>query len=319
VARRGRIEVVRAGREVVLAASAINTPKLLMLSGIGPASHLAGHGIAVLADRPGVGGNLQDHLEVYVQYASARPVTLWRYWNLPGKAWVGARWLLTGTGPGASNQFEACGFIRSAAGVAYPDIQFHFLPLAVRYDGSAAVRGHGFQVHVGPMRSKSRGAVRLRSPDPVAAPAIRFDYMSHPDDWVEFRAALRLTREIMGQPAMAGFVARELAPGPAAVSDAALDDFLRAHAESAYHPCGTARMGRADDPGAVVDPEGRVIGVEGLRVADSSVFPRIPNGNLNAPSIMVGEKMADHILGRPPLPRQNLEPWVHPRWREAQR
>ena len=319
VARRGGVEVIRAGCEVVLAASAINTPKLLMLSGIGPAAHLAEHGLEVLADRPGVGANLQDHLEVYVQYASARPVTLWRYWNLAGKAWVGARWLLTGSGLGASNQFEACGFIRSGAGVEYPDIQFHFLPLAVRYDGHGAVRGHGFQVHVGPMRSRSRGEVRLTSARPEDAPAIRFRYMSHPEDWAEFRACLRLTREIMAQPAMAPYVAREIAPGPEAVSDAALDAFVRAHAESAYHPCGTARMGQADDLQAVVDPQGRVIGVAGLRVADSSVFPRITNGNLNAPSILVGEKMADHILGRPLPPPANLEPWVHPDWRESQR
>jgi len=315
----GQTETIRARREVILAASSINTPKLLMLSGIGPGAHLAAHGIPVLADRPGVGANLQDHLEVYVQFAARRPITLYRYWNLLGKAYVGARWLLTRTGPGASNQFESAGFIRSAAGIDYPDIQFHFLPLAVRYDGRAAVRGHGFQAHVGPMRSKSRGSVTLRSPRPADAPVIRFNYMSHEDDWTEFRACLRLTREIFAQPAMAGHVDRELAPGPAAQTDAELDAFVRDHAESAYHPCGTARMGRRDDPMAVVDPECRVIGVEGLRVADSSVFPRITNGNLNAPSIMVGEKAADHILGRPPLPAENLEPWIHPNWRTAQR
>jgi choline dehydrogenase len=315
----GQTETIRARREVILAASSINTPKLLMLSGIGPGAHLAAHGIPVLADRPGVGANLQDHLEVYVQFAARRPITLYRYWNLLGKAYVGARWLLTRTGPGASNQFESAGFIRSAAGIEYPDIQFHFLPLAVRYDGRSAVRGHGFQAHVGPMRSKSRGSVTLRSPHPSDAPVIRFNYMSHEDDWAEFRACLRLTREIFSQPAMAEHVARELAPGPAAQTDAELDAFVRDHAESAYHPCGTARMGRRDDPMAVVDPECRVIGVEGLRVVDSSIFPRITNGNLNAPSIMVGEKAADHILGRTPLPAENLEPWIHPNWRTAQR
>jgi choline dehydrogenase len=319
IARGGGVEVVRARREVVLAASSINTPKLLMLSGIGPAAHLVEHGIAVVADRPGVGANLQDHLEVYVQFAARHPISLYRYWNLPGKAWVGARWLFLRSGPGASNQFESAGFIRSAAGIDYPDIQFHFLPLAVRYDGRAAVRGHGFQAHVGPMRSKSRGAVTLRSGRPEDAPVIRFNYMSHDDDWTEFRACLRLTREIFAQPAMAEHVARELQPGAEVQTDAELDDFVRDHAESAYHPCGTARIGRRDDPGAVVDPECRVIGVEGLRVADSSIFPRITNGNLNAPSIMVGEKAADHILGRRPLPRENLEPWVHPNWRIAQR
>ena len=311
--------VVTAAREVILAASSLNTPKLLMLSGIGPAAHLAEHGIAVVADRPGVGANLQDHLELYLQFATKEPISLFKYWNLWGKAWVGAQWLLFGRGPGASNQFESCGFIRSAAGVDYPDIQYHFLPIAVRYDGKAVAEGHGFQTHVGPMRSKSRGTVRLRSADPRDNPMIQFNYMSHPDDWAEFRTAIRLTREIMAQPAMAGFIKHEIQPGAALQDDAALDGFIREHAESAYHPCGTARMGRADDPLAVVDPQGRVIGVQGLRVADSSVFPRITNGNLNGPSILVGERMADHILGRDPLPAQNLEPWINPDWRVSQR
>ncbi|WP_372892727.1 choline dehydrogenase [Rhodosalinus sp.] len=319
ITRRGRTEVIRAHREVVLAASSINSPKLLMLSGIGPAAHLRDHGIAVVADRPGVGHNLQDHLELYVQMAARAPVSLYRYWNLLGKAYVGARWLLTRTGPGASNQFESAAFIRSAAGVDYPDIQFHFLPIAVRYDGRAAAEGHGFQAHVGPMRSPSRGAVTLRSPDPADAPRIRFNYMSHEKDWTDFRSCIRLTREIFAQHAMAPFVRHEIAPGAAAQSDEALDAFIRDHVESAYHPCGTCRMGRASDPEAVVDPECRVIGVEGLRVADSSIFPRIPNGNLNGPSILVGEKASDHLLGRTPLPRENAQPWVHPDWRSAQR
>ncbi|WP_417627014.1 choline dehydrogenase [Pararhodobacter aggregans] len=311
--------VITAGREVILAASSLNTPKLLMLSGIGPAAHLAEHGIAVVADRPGVGANLQDHLELYLQFATKTPISLYKYWNLWGKAWVGAQWLVLGRGPGASNQFESCGFIRSAAGVDYPDIQYHFLPIAVRYDGRAVAEGHGFQTHVGPMRSKSRGSVRLRSKDPADNPVIRFNYMSHPDDWTDFRAAIRLTREIMEQPAMALHVKHEIQPGAAVQSDEALDAFIREHAESAFHPCGTARMGRRDDPMAVVDPQGRVIGVEGLRVADSSVFPRITNGNLNGPSILVGEKMADHILGKDPLPASNLEPWINPDWAVAQR
>ncbi|WP_417587422.1 choline dehydrogenase [Pararhodobacter oceanensis] len=310
---------VMANAEVILAASSINTPKLLMLSGIGPAAHLAEHGIEVIADRPGVGGNLQDHLELYLQYATKEPISLFKYWNLWGKAYVGARWLLTGTGPGATNQFESCGFIRSAAGIDYPDIQYHFLPIAVRYDGQASAEGHGFQAHVGPMRSKSRGTVRLKSADPSAAPEIRFNYMSHPDDWAEFRAAIRLTREIMEQPAMAQHIKHEIQPGAAVADDAALDDFIREHVESAYHPCGTARMGRCDDPQAVVDSHGQVIGIEGLRVADSSIFPRITNGNLNGPSILVGEKMADHILGRTPLAPSNLEPWINPNWQVSQR
>jgi choline dehydrogenase len=316
---RGETRVIRAAREVILAASSINTPKLLMLSGIGPGAHLQEHGIPVVADRKGVGANLQDHLEIYMQFAAKQPITLYKYWNLWGKAWVGAQWLLTGQGPGASNQFEACAFIRSKAGIEYPDIQYHFLPIAVRYDGKAVAAGHGFQAHVGPMRSKSRGAVSLRSADPADAPVIRFNYMSHPDDWEEFRTCIRLTREIFGQAAMQPHVKGELQPGPGVVTDAEIDAFIRDHAESAYHPCGTARMGRASDPMAVVDPEARVIGVQGLRVADSSIFPQVTNGNLNAPSIMVGEKAADHILGRSPLPASNLEPWINPDWRMAQR
>ena len=299
---KGRTEVIRARAEVILAASSINSPKLLMLSGIGPAAHLAEHGIKVKADRPGVGGNLQDHLEVYVQMAASQPVSLFKYWNFFGKAWVGAQWLFTKTGPGASNQFESCGFIRSEAGVDYPDIQFHFLPIAVRYDGKAAAEGHGFQAHVGPMRSKSRGAVSLRSADPGDAPVIRFNYMSEDSDWQEFRKCIRLTREIIGQEAFKPYLSHEIQPGVDVQSDDEIDDFIREHAESAYHPCGTCKMGRADDPSAVVDPEARVIGVKGLRVADSSIFPRITNGNLNAPSIMVGEKASDHILGRTPFP-----------------
>ncbi|MCA2009893.1 choline dehydrogenase [Cereibacter sphaeroides] len=308
-----------ANREVVLAASSLNTPKLLMLSGIGPAEHLREHGIEVVADRPGVGSNLQDHLELYLQYATKDPISLFKYWNLWGKAFVGAQWMLGRKGPGASNQFESCGFIRSAPGVEYPDIQYHFLPIAVRYDGQAVAEGHGFQTHVGPMRSKSRGTVRLRSTDPADNPVIRFNYMSHPEDWEDFRACIRLTREIIAQPAMAKFVKHEIQPGAALQSDDELDSFIREHAESAFHPCGTARMGRRDDKMAVVDGQGKVIGVDGLRVADSSVFPRITNGNLNGPSIMTGEKMADHILGRTPLPRSNLEPWLNPNWKTAQR
>ena len=319
ITRGGGIEVIRARAEVILAASSINSPKLLLLSGVGPAADLAEHGIPVVADRPGVGANLQDHLEIYMQFQASQPITLYKYWNLWGKALIGAQWLLTGKGLGASNQFESCAFIRSRAGVDYPDIQYHFLPIAVRYDGKAAAGGHGFQAHVGPMRSPSRGSVTLRSARPEDAPVIRFNYMSTEQDWQDFRACVRLTREIFGQPAFAPFVQRELQPGPAVQSDAEIDAFIRAHAESAYHPCGTARMGRAEDPLAVVDPECRVIGVAGLRVADSSIFPRITNGNLNAPSIMVGEKAADHILGRGMLAPLNAEPWLNPAWQARQR
>ncbi len=319
VMRAGAVQVIRADREVVLAASSINTPKLLMLSGIGAGAHLREHGIDVVADRPGVGANLQDHMELYLQFAASQPVTLYKYWNIWGKALIGAQWLLTGKGLGASNQFEACAFIRSNAGVEYPDIQYHFLPIAVRYDGKAAASGHGFQAHVGPMRSKSRGAVTLRSADPAVSPRILFNYMSHPDDWVDFRRCIRLTREIFGQDAFKPFVKHEIQPGAALQTDDELDRFIKEHAESAYHPCGTARMGQRDDPMAVVDPECRVIGVDGLRVADSSIFPQVTNGNLNAPSIMVGEKAADHLLGKTPLARSNLEPKLNPQWQVSQR
>ncbi|MEO1120984.1 MAG: choline dehydrogenase [Pseudomonadota bacterium] len=319
VERGGALETVRARKEVIIAASSINSPKLLMLSGVGPAAHLAANGIDVVADRPGVGQNLQDHLELYIQQASTQPITLYKYWNLPGKAWVGAQWLFTRSGPGASNQFESAAFLRSKPGVEYPDIQYHFLPIAVRYDGQAAAEGHGYQAHVGPMRSPSRGSVTLRSADPKDPPKILFNYMSHEDDWADFRHCIRLTREIFGQAAFDPYRGKEIQPGADVQSDDALNDFIREHVESAYHPCGTCKIGRRDDTMAVVDPECRVIGVDALRVADSSIFPRIPNGNLNGPSIMVGEKASDHILGRDPLPRSNREPWINPRWREADR
>jgi choline dehydrogenase len=316
---RKQIQVVRARREVILAASSINSPKLLMLSGIGPAEHLKAHGVDVVANRPGVGQNLQDHMELYIQQESRQPITLNAVLNPFSKGLIGARWLLKGDGLGATNHFEAAAFVRSKAGVDYPDIQFHFIPAAVRYDGRAAAKGHGFQAHVGPMRSKSRGSVTLRSADPSDKPVIRFNYMSHPDDWEDFRHCIRLTREIFGQHAFDAFRGKEISPGAHLQSDDELDAFIRDHAESAYHPCGTCRMGRADDATSVVDPQCRVIGVDGLRVADSSIFPRVTNGNLNAPSIMTGEKAADHILGRTPLAPSNQEPWINPRWRESDR
>ncbi len=319
IRRGGRSEVIEARAEVIIAASAFNSPKLLMLSGIGPAAHLAEHGIDVVADRRGVGQNLQDHLEMYIQYASKQPITLYKHWNLVSKGLIGAQWLFTKAGLGASNQFESCAFIRSQAGVEYPDIQYHFLPMAVRYDGKAPAEGHGFQAHVGPMRSPSRGAVTLKSSDPAQAPSILFNYMSDAQDWEDFRRCIRLTREIFEQEAFAPFAGHEILPGEAVQSDDALDEVIREHVESAYHPCGTCKMGDRHDPDAVVDPECRVIGIEGLRVADSSIFPRVTNGNLNGPSIMTGEKASDHILGRVPLTPVNDAPWVHPEWRASQR
>ena len=317
--RGGRIEIVKANREVIVSASSFNSPKLLMLSGIGPADHLKEMGIEVKADRPGVGANLMDHMEFYFQQVSLKPVSLysWLPWFWQGVA--GAQWMFAKSGLGTSNQFESCAFVRSAPGVKQPDIQFHFLPVAISYDGKAAAKSHGFQVHVGYNHSKSRGSVTLRSPDPMADPVIKFNYMSHEEDWIKFRHCVRLTREIFSQSAFNEFRGPEIQPGEKVQSDVEIDDFLREHLESAYHPCGTCKMGAKDDLMAVVDPDTKVIGVDGLRVADSSIFPRLTYGNLNGPSIMTGEKAADHILGKPRLARSNQQPWINPRWAVSDR
>ncbi len=246
-----------------------------MLSGIGPAAHLKEHGINVIADRPGVGQNLQDHMEVYIQQESLKPITLNSKLGLFSKGLIGAQWLFfKKQATGATNHFESAAFVRSKPGIDYPDIQYHFLPAAIRYDGKAAAKGHGFQAHVGPMRSKSRGSVTLRSSDPFEKPKILFNYMSHPDDWTDFRHAVRLTREIFGQDAFRRPIgAGKFLPASHVQSDAEIDDFLREHAESAFHPCGTCKMGATSDPMAVVHPQCRVIGIEGLRVADLVNFP----------------------------------------------
>lgn len=317
--RNGQQHVAKAAAEVILASGAINSPQILQRSGIGPGHVLQAADVPVITERRAVGENLQDHLEVYFQVACLQPITLYKHLGLISKAMIGAQWLFFKSGLGASNQFETLGFIRSRAGVTYPDIQYHFLPVAISYDGTAPAAGHGFQLHVGPMRSKSRGYVRIRDDRAESAPKIKFNYMSHDDDWLEFRRCIRLSREILQQAPMDPFRGAEIQPGDDQTSDDQIDAFIRDNAESAYHPCGTVRMGAVDDPGAVVDPECRVIGVDGLRVADSSIFPRITNGNLNAPSIMTGEKAADHILGRQPLARANDVPFSHPDWKTSQR
>ena len=313
------MRTVRAEIEIVIAAGSINSPRLLMLSGIGDAASLKQHGIEPVADRPGVGENLKDHLELYIQMACIQPITLYSHLDPLSKALIGLRWLALKSGPGATNHFESCAFIRSKAGIAWPDIQFHFLPVAIRYDGTAPAEGHGFQAHVGPMRSRSRGHVRLRSADPAEPPAILFNYLSTDGDMEDFRNCIHLTREIFAQDAFAPFRGHEIRPGSDLQTDEQLDAFIREHVESAYHPCGTCRMGAVNDPLAVVDPECRVIGVDGLRLADSSIFPQITIGNLNGPSIMTGEKAADHILGREPLASANVTPWMHPDWQNSQR
>jgi choline dehydrogenase len=315
----GKLHQLRVAREVILSGGPINSVQLLKLSGIGPAEELQSHGITVRADRPGVGANLQDHLEFYFQMACTQPITLYGKANLLGKAMVGAQWLFGRSGTGASNQFESCGFIRSRAGIKYPDIQYHFFPMAINYDGSSLATEHGFQAHVGPMRSKSRGTVTLKSADPQDKPKILFNYMSHPDDWVDMRACVRLTREIFQQPAFAPYRGREIQPGADCVTDDQIDAFIAEHVESALHPSCTCKMGSPRDPMAVVDPELRVIGVQGLRVVDSGVMPSITTGNLNAPTIMIGEKGADHILGKPMLPPSNAPFYVAPNWEVTQR
>jgi len=317
--RGGARHEVRVRREVILSAGAINSPQLLKLSGVGPAEELGAFGIGVVQKLPGVGENLQDHLEFYFQVACREPITLYSQVSLWRRALIGARWILTKDGLGASNHFETGGFIRSRAGVRYPDIQFHFLPLAVNYDGSALAREHGFQAHAGPMRSRSKGWVRLRSAQALDKPRICFNYMSQPEDWEEMRACVRLTREVFAQSAFDRYRGREIQPGVAVLEDEQIDAFIRDKAESAFHPSCTCRMGAATDPAAVVDSEARVIGVTGLRVVDSSIMPSITTGNLNAPTIMLAEKAADHIRGLKPLPREPLPYHLAPNWERAQR
>ncbi|GJH12101.1 choline dehydrogenase [Caballeronia novacaledonica] len=288
-------------REVLVCSGAIASPQLLQRSGVGRADWLKELEIPVVHDLPGVGENLQDHLEMYMQYECKEPVSLypalqWR--NQPG---IGLEWMLNGTGIGASNQFEAGGFIRTRDDDLWPNIQYHFLPVAINYNGSNPIRMHGFQAHVGSMRSPSRGHVKLKSRDPNAHPAILFNYMADPLDWREFRDAIRITREIMRQPALGRYRGRELHPSDDLKSDAELDAFVRAKAETAFHPSCSCKMGYDDM--AVVDGEGRVHGMEGLRVVDASIMPQITTGNLNAPTIMLAEKIADRVRGLQALGR----------------
>ncbi len=291
----GQVQEAKAGREVILSAGSIMSPVILKRSGIGPAAELAAHGIPVLFDAAQVGENLMDHMELYLQMECTKPITLFPTQSLWGKARIGIEWLATKGGLGATNHFESGGHIRSRAGIVYPDIQYHFLPLAISYDGQTMARSHGFQVHVGTKRSKSRGHVRLRDTNPESLPRVRFNYMSHEDDWQEFRACIALTREIFSQPAFAPYRGKELAPG-ADASDNALDDFMKSKLESAYHPCGTCRMGNDDQ--SVTTPEGLVRGVSGLRVVDASLMPQATAGDLNAPTLALAERMSDLIRGR---------------------
>ena len=313
----GKTDTAATSNEVILSAGSIGSPHILQLSGIGDKDILEKAGIEVKHHLPGVGQNLQDHLEFYFQYKCKQPITLNRKLGLISKGLIGARWLLNRSGLGATNHFESCAFIRSKADVEWPDIQYHFLPAAIRYDGKSAFDGDGFQVHVGHNKPKSRGSVTIQSADPTVPPKILFNYLQHQDDIEGFRACVRLTREIIAQSAFDDFRDGEIQPGEHIQTDEEIDAFVREAVESAYHPSCSCKMG--EDDKAVVDSETNVHGIEGLRVVDSSIFPTIPNGNLNAPTIMVAEKAADMILGKPALPPQNVAVDIHPNWQTEQR
>jgi choline dehydrogenase len=302
-------ETVRAN-EVILCGGAINSPQLLQLSGVGNARELSSLGVDAVHDLPGVGENLQDHLEVYVPYACTQPVSVQpalKKWKRP---FIGAQWLLLRSGPGATNHFEAGGFIRSNDEVAYPNLMFHFLPLAIRYDGSAPAAKHGYQVHVGPMYADTRGSVKITSTDPLVHPALRFNYLSTPNDRREWVEAVRCARNILTQPAFDPYNGGETSPGPAVQSDGEVLDWVARDAETALHPSCTCKLGT--DELSVVDPlTMRVHGVDGLRVVDASVFPYVTNGNIYAPVMMVAEKAADLILGNTPLPPATVDFYRH--------
>ncbi|MBO0868881.1 MAG: choline dehydrogenase [Micromonosporaceae bacterium] len=306
---RGASRLVEAG-EVIVCGGAFNTPQLLQVSGVGDAGVLRAAGVQPVHQLPGVGENLQDHLEVYIQYASRQPVSMQPYlsrWRWPE---VGARWLLRRSGPGATNHFEGGGFVRGNNEVAYPNLMLHFLPLAVRYDGSAPVRGHGYQVHIGPMYSDARGSVRIAGPDVRTPPQLRFNYLSTPVDRREWVEAVRVARDILNRPALQPFNGGELSPGDRVGTDEQILDWVAREAETALHPSCTARMGT--DELSVVDPGSMAVhGIAGLRVVDASAMPYVTNGNIYAPVMMLAEKAADLILGNTPLPPEPVEFYRH--------
>lgn len=315
----GKTSQCLARNEVILSAGPIGSVQLLQLSGIGPKAVLERAKVPLVHDLPGVGRNLQDHLEVYFQYHCKEPITLNSKLGLVSKGLIGAQWILTRKGLGATNHFESCAFIRSRKGLKWPNIQYHFLPAAMRYDGRAAFAGHGFQVHVGPNKPQSRGSVEIISANPNDKPKIEFNYISTEQDRQDWRDCIRLTREILAQPALDAYRGEEIQPGADVVSDDAIDHWVRENVESAYHPSCSCKMGADDDPMAVLDEQCRVRGLSALRVVDSSVFPTIPNGNLNAPTIMVAERAADMILDKALLEASNVPVWLAPNWQESQR
>ena len=315
----GKTEKLNASKEVILCAGSIGSPQLLQLSGIGPKEVLQSAGVEVKHHLPGVGENLQDHLEVYFQYHCKKPITLNSKLNLFSKGLIGIQWILSKTGLGATNHFESCGFIRSRVGLEWPNIQYHFLPAAMRYDGNAAMSGHGYQVHAGVNKVNSRGSIKINSSEAEAKPTILFNYLEDKQDIQDWRDCIRLTREILNQPSLDEFNAGEANPGDNINSDDEIDAWVRANVESAYHPSCSCKMGDLKDTMTVVDNEGRVNGIQSLRVIDSSIFPTIPNGNLNGPTIMLAEKMADVVLGKIPLKAMNNDVWIDPSWKKTQR
>jgi choline dehydrogenase len=315
----GKLQTANANQEVILSAGSIGSPTLLQHSGVGPEKVLKDAGVELHHELAGVGENLQDHLEVYFQYYCKKPITLNSKLDLLSMGLIGARWLFFRSGLGSTNHFESCAFIRSKPGLEWPDIQYHFLPAAMRYDGGAAIKGHGFQVHVGPNKPSSRGRVQIRSNDPQDKPSILFNYLSSQQDVEDWRQCIRLTREIIGQQPMDDFRGDEIQPGVAMQSDEDIDAWVRENVESAYHPSCTCKMGDADDAMVVVDSECKVRGLGNLRIVDSSIFPSITNGNLNAPTIMVAEKAADIILGRAALSTDDVNPLIVSKWQTQQR
>lgn len=310
---------VVAKKEIILSAGSIASPALLQRSGVGPGSVLEDAGVKPVHELSGVGENLQDHLEVYFQFHCKQPVSLNNKLGWFSKLMIGVQWVLFKSGLGATNHFESCAFIRSEVGQKWPDIQYHFLPAAMRYDGTPSLKGHGFQVHVGPNKPKSRGQIRIRSANPSDAPSIVYNYMQHPDDVSIWRRCIRLTREIIAQPAFDEYRGEELQPGKEIETDAQIDAWVKKNVESAYHPCGTCKMGAHDDPTSVVDRDCKVMGLEGLRIIDASIFPTVTNGNINAPTIMVAEKASDIILGRNPLAPMQVPIWIDESWQKNQR
>ena len=314
-----QIKTVNASKEVILSAGSVGSPQLLQLSGIGPVDVLKSAGVELHHELPGVGENLQDHLEVYFQYHCKKPITLNSKLNYFSMTLIGARWLLFKSGLGATNHFESCGFIRSRKGLEWPNIQYHFLPAAMRYDGKSSMDGHGYQVHAGVNKPASRGSIKINSPDPEAKPTILFNYLQSEQDRKDWRDCIRLTREILNQPALDDFRGDEANPGPEVNTDDEIDAWVRANVESAYHASCTCKMGSDKDPMAVVNNKGQVNGIDRLRVVDSSIFPTITNGNLNGPTIMAAEKIADVILGIQPLSSVNINVWIDPDWQNSQR